>query len=109
MKKARKIKKSVRKGSLDSCGDPEFFQGKSLSELAREQGVGPVKDISVFAGVIGEDEDVDEMIKELYRLREPPIRRQRSAAASRNPKGSSPWRAGRGNTGKGRTSTDKKP
>lgn len=49
----------------------DFFAGKSLTELAREQGVGPVEDISVFAGGIPEDEDVDEMLDEIYRLREP--------------------------------------
>ncbi|MGD1104689.1 MAG: hypothetical protein ABSA59_21810 [Terriglobia bacterium] len=51
--------------------DSDFFKGKSIAELAREQGVGPVKDIRVFAGVIPADEDVDEMLAEIYRLREP--------------------------------------
>jgi hypothetical protein len=52
-------------------GDSDFFKGKSISELAREQGVGPVKDLRAFAGVIPDDEDVDEMLAEIYRLREP--------------------------------------
>ena len=52
-------------------GDRSFFEGKSLKELAQEQGVGPVKDISVFSGGIPEDEDIDEMLEEIYRLREP--------------------------------------
>jgi hypothetical protein len=52
-------------------GDSDFFKGKSLAELAREQGVGPVRDMGVFAGVIPDDEDVDEMLAEIYRLREP--------------------------------------
>jgi hypothetical protein len=52
-------------------GNRDFFVGKSLSQLAREQGVGPIKDISVFAGGIPDDEDVDEMLEEIYRLREP--------------------------------------
>lgn len=51
--------------------DRNFFKAKSIAELAQEQGVGPVKDIRVFAGVIPKDEDVDEMIKVIYRLREP--------------------------------------
>jgi hypothetical protein len=51
--------------------DNDFFKGKSIGELAREQGVGPIKDIRVFAGVIPDDEDVDEMLAEIYRLREP--------------------------------------
>jgi hypothetical protein len=52
-------------------GDSDFFEGKSIAELAREQGVGPIKDIRVFAGVIPDNEDVDEMLAEIYRLREP--------------------------------------
>ena len=52
-------------------GDQSFFQSKSISELAREQGVGPVKDVSVLAGGLPDDEDVDEMLEEIYRLREP--------------------------------------
>jgi len=65
-----------RAGESDSAGggwlgDSDFFKGKSLAELAREQGVGPVNDISVFAGGIPDDEDVDEMVAEIYRLREP--------------------------------------
>jgi len=51
--------------------DSDFFSGKSLDALAREQGVGPVRDFSVFAGIIPDDEDVDEMLAEIYRLREP--------------------------------------
>ena len=47
----------------------EFFAGKSLAELATEQGVGPIKDIKVFAGGFPEDEDLDELLAELHRLR----------------------------------------
>src|SRR5271157_615988 len=50
-------------------GDSDFFKGKSISELAREQDVGPVKDIRVFAGVIPDDEDVDEMLAQLDAMR----------------------------------------
>jgi hypothetical protein len=50
-------------------GNREFFGGKSLPELAREQGVGPVKDISVFAGGFPEDEDLDHLLAELDNLR----------------------------------------
>ena len=56
---------------IDQLRDNDFFKGKSIGELAREQGVGPIKDILVFAGVIPDDEDVDEMLAEIYRLREP--------------------------------------
>ncbi len=52
-------------------GDRSFYEGKSIQALAHSQGVGPVKDISVFAGGIPDDEDVDEMLEEIYRLREP--------------------------------------
>jgi len=55
----------------DRLIDSDFFKGKSIAEMAREQGVGPIKDIRVFAGVIPDDEDVDEMLAEIYRLREP--------------------------------------
>jgi len=52
-------------------GDRSFFEGKSIQELAQSQGVGPVKDIAVFAGGIpdDEDEDIDEMLDEIYRAR----------------------------------------
>jgi hypothetical protein len=49
----------------------KFFQPKTLQELAKEQGVRPVKDISVFAGGFPEDEGIDEILEEIYRLREP--------------------------------------
>jgi hypothetical protein len=52
-------------------GGRSFFEPKTLQELAQELGVGPVKDISVFAGGFPEDEDIDEMLEEIYRLREP--------------------------------------
>ena len=52
-------------------GDRTFFERKTLEELAQEQGVGPVKDIGVFAGGFAEDEDIDELLEEIYRLREP--------------------------------------
>jgi hypothetical protein len=57
-------------------GDRSFFEAKTLEELAREQGVGPVKDISVFAGGFPDGEDIDEILEEIYRLREPQRRRQ---------------------------------
>jgi hypothetical protein len=48
-----------------------FVPGRSLSELASEQGVGPIEDVGVLAGGIPDDEDIDEMLEEIYRLREP--------------------------------------
>jgi len=55
--------------------DRSFFEPKTLQQLAKEQGVRPVKDISVFAGGFPADEDVDEMLEEIYRMREPQRRR----------------------------------
>lgn len=50
-------------------GNRDFFRKKSLDELAREQGVGPVNDIGVFAGGIPDDEDVDKLVAQLEELR----------------------------------------
>jgi hypothetical protein len=59
-------------GGKHLLGDRSFFAGKSIQELARSQGVTPVEDISVFAGGIPDDEDVDKMLEEIYRLRDYP-------------------------------------
>lgn len=47
----------------------DFFKGKSLAELAREQGVGPVMNIRVFAGGIPDDENIDELLAQLEAMR----------------------------------------
>ena len=52
-------------------GGRSFFAGKSLTELAREQGVCPIEDAGIFAGGFPADENLDEMLDEIYRLREP--------------------------------------
>ena len=75
------VDKSGELGTIRSTGrhdairarlaDSDFFTGKSIGELAHVQGVGPIKDVSGFAGVIPDDEDVDAMLAEIYRLREP--------------------------------------
>jgi hypothetical protein len=52
-------------------GDRSFFEAKMLQEMAQAQGLGPVKDTSAFAGGIPDDEDVDEMLEEIHRMREP--------------------------------------
>jgi hypothetical protein len=49
--------------------DNDFFNPKSLDELAREQGVGPITDIRVFAGGLPDDADVDELIAQLEEIR----------------------------------------
>jgi hypothetical protein len=51
------------------AGNRDFFTGKSLAELANEQGVGPVMDIGVFAGGIPDDEDVDDLLAQLEAMR----------------------------------------
>ena len=51
-------------------GTHDFFAAKSLSELAREQGVGPIMDITALQGGLPDDEDIDEMLEEIYRSRE---------------------------------------
>ncbi len=50
---------------------PDFFEVKSIRELAESQGVVPVRDIKIFAGGISDDENLDEMLDEIYRSREP--------------------------------------
>jgi hypothetical protein len=74
MKNHRRFRKRSRSALLR---DRSFFQPKTLQELATEQGVGPVKDISVFAGGFPEDENIDEVMEEIYRMREPQRGRQR--------------------------------
>lgn len=46
-----------------------FFNGPSIEELARMQGVGPITDFSVLVGGWPDDEDVEEFIAETYRSR----------------------------------------
>lgn len=41
-----------------------FFNGSSIEELARMQGVGPIADSSILAGGWPDDEDVEEFIAE---------------------------------------------
>ncbi len=53
---------------ISRLGGSDFFKGKSIEELAREQGVSPVKDIRVFAGGIPDDANVDELLAQLEEL-----------------------------------------
>ena len=46
-----------------------FFRGHSIEELARVQGVEPIRDVSVLAGGWPDDEDVEAFLAEIYRLR----------------------------------------
>ena len=56
-------------GDARPSANRDFFVGKSLVELAREQGVAPIRDIGVFAGGFPEGEDLDELLAELDKLR----------------------------------------
>ncbi len=47
-------------------GEMAFFNSKSLEELAREQGVGPLAGPEVLAGGWPEDEDLDGFLEEIY-------------------------------------------
>jgi hypothetical protein len=53
--------------SIGNAGS--FFNGPSIEELARMQGIKPITDFSVLAGGWPEDEDVEEFIAETYRNR----------------------------------------
>jgi hypothetical protein len=47
-----------------------FFRGWSLDQLARLQGVDPVRDPASLAGGWPDDDDVDEMLADIYGQRE---------------------------------------
>lgn len=69
--RAEALRSLAAPSSVDEhlLGNQDFYAGKSLTELAREQGVGPIKDIGVFAGGIPDDVDVDELLAQLEELR----------------------------------------
>jgi hypothetical protein len=47
----------------------DFFANSSIKDLARIQGVGPLKDRRVLWGGIPEDEDVEKFVREIYDAR----------------------------------------
>jgi hypothetical protein len=47
----------------------DFFKAKTIEQLIAEQGISPIADVSIFAGVIP-DEDIDEFVAEIYRGRD---------------------------------------
>jgi len=51
-------------------GTSVFFAAKSLAELANLQGVKPLESVSALAGGWPEEEDLDELLDEIYRDRE---------------------------------------
>ena len=50
-------------------GPSEFLANRSIEDLAKIQGVGPIKDIRVLSGGIPEDEDIDAFLQEIYSTR----------------------------------------
>jgi predicted transcriptional regulator len=50
-------------------GEDDFFASQSIAELAAMQKVKTLKDLSVLAGGIPDDEDVDELVDEIYAAR----------------------------------------
>lgn len=57
---------------LDTTGSDagSFFRGWSLDQLARLQGVDPVRDPAVLAGGWPDDDDVDEALADIYGQRQ---------------------------------------
>jgi hypothetical protein len=47
----------------------EFLANRSIEELAKLQGVRPIKDVRVLFGGIPEDEDIDAFLQEIYGAR----------------------------------------
>jgi hypothetical protein len=47
----------------------QFFTNISIEELARAQNITPLKDPSVLSGGIPEDEDVEDLLREIYNAR----------------------------------------
>jgi hypothetical protein len=52
-----------------ALGEGNFAADRSLAELAQIQKVGPLKDPSVLAGGIPDDEDLDEFLNDIYSAR----------------------------------------
>lgn len=53
-----------------SVGAEEFHAARSIQELAAMQGVEPLKNAGVLAGVLSESDDLDGILDEIYRERE---------------------------------------
>jgi len=69
LSKATESVHAFAQSDINQLRDSDFFKGKSIAELAHEQGVGPIKDIRVFAGAIPDDEDVDDLLAQLEAMR----------------------------------------
>jgi len=55
--------------NFPSTGGQDFFANSSIQDLARIQGVGPLKDPRVLWGGIPENEDVEKFVREIYEAR----------------------------------------
>jgi hypothetical protein len=55
--------------SASLLGEVNFFDNKSLPDLAAAQGVEPINDIAQLAGGFPSDEDVDEFLMDIYSAR----------------------------------------
>lgn len=51
-----------------ALGEGNFFASQSIQQLIESQGVKPIRNISVFAGIIP-DEEIDDFISEIYQAR----------------------------------------
>jgi hypothetical protein len=65
--KKRTAGKNSRNGRKRATG--EFFASLTLEELAKAQGVSPIKSPKQMAGAWPEDEDVDQFLLETYQTR----------------------------------------
>lgn len=66
---ARSKKTRVNKAALPRGAGRDFFLSLTLEQLAKAQGVKPLHDPGILAGVWPEDDDIDEFIEDLYRSR----------------------------------------
>ncbi len=61
--------KPPQRDSSDELGNGAFFANLSIEELAVAQNVKPVKSPSDLASAIGDEEDAEAMIEEIYSSR----------------------------------------
>jgi hypothetical protein len=68
VRRTSKVKTSVGRGSANGRKTRvgRFFETSTLEELAKAQGVGPLKNPEEMAGAWPEGEDLDEFLKETY-------------------------------------------
>jgi hypothetical protein len=60
---------TITSDSSSPSPEQQFFAGTSIEELARAQNVAPLKDPGVLSGGIPEDEDVEDLLREIYNAR----------------------------------------